>query len=207
MSKQRYILIVLGLFLAVGSAYGLLSYSGQLEPKVPVVVVKKDMEPLERFSAENVQIILVPPGYVLPQAVTTLEQLAGKMAGAPLYRGEQVLSGRVGQDLISAGKNERYLYIKNKNVLMKPGQKIDVYLVYEPGKLQYAGVERVLSGKRVVNVLDETGKGLYSNGNKPDPVRSQAGLEILVTQEEIADYLDRLRYAAEVLVRYGERSD
>lgn len=203
MNKQRLILILLGLALALGSAYGMFQFAGQLEATFPVVVASRDIKAAEAFGPDNVRSIRIPEKYILASAVKEPSQLAGQKARYDIYAGEQILSGRTGQKTtIKPSVNERLLFIPAQDVAMKRGQQVDIYLVYTPGKSLYEGVERILAGKVVASVISEG--GYSAEAEKYAAVRSQSGIEVILTHEEIILYLERLQYAKDVLVRHGE---
>lgn len=203
MNKQRIILIILGLTLALGSAYGMYKFTGNMEKKVAVAVVTKNIKAYGKFEPGNVQMTQLPAKYVLPNAVTNINMLEGKEALVNMYQGEQVLQDRVGEGAVKPSEDERLFFIPAKDVVMRPGQKVDIYMVYTPGKSVYEGVERLLSGKTVASVIGDTGQNTYGL-NINDTAKSQSGIEIYLTHEEITLYLDRKQYAKEVIVRYEE---
>lgn len=205
MKKQRLVIILLGLLLAAGSSAGLYRLIGELEKKEPVLVIKKTVEPQVEFTGDAVEIVMIPPRYILSGAISDPEAVLGKRAGVKMFPGEQVLRQKLVLDTAKLEDNQRYLYVASKNVTMKPGQKVDVYFIYTPGKSNYSGVEKILEGKLIANVLDERGyRILYGHSNTAESGRSQAGLELIVSTEEILNYLSKLSFAKETIVRYGE---
>ena len=204
MRKQRLIIII-GILLAVGSAWGMYKYAAELEKKLPVIVAKKTINQLDKFSDDNLEIIQMPPRYILPGAYASLEQATGKTAGAKIYPGEQIIPDKIARDQIILNENERLLFIPCNNVLMKPRQKVDIYIVYQPGKSAKTGAHVVLKEKVIANVIDERGASIYIDSKSVlDISKRQAGVEIIATTEEISDYLAELLYAKETVVRYGE---
>lgn len=202
MNKQRLILILLGLIIAVGSAYGMYIYTGNLERKINVAVVIKNIKAYEKIEPGNVQLVSMPAKYILPNAVTNINALVGKEAKVDMYRGEQVIQDRIGEGIIKPSTNERLIFIPTQDVIMKQGEKVDIYLVYVPGKSKYEGSERLLADKLVATVIGDTGLDV-NDVIKGDMLKKQSGIEVLLTHEEILLYLERIQYAKDVIVRQG----
>jgi hypothetical protein len=201
--RNRLLMLILGLMISGGSGWAMYRFSGEMEEKRQVLIVTKRIQALERFSAANVKAIKIPDRYVLPGAVSSPQELTGKMAALPMYEGEQIISSKIDPGRIIPRKEERYLVVPIKGVPMKPGQKVDIYYAYEPGRSPYTGVEKVLSDKIVAFVLDETGRNIQ--GKEGDLNTTQAGIEILVTQEELQVYLEKGRHARNtIIVKHGE---
>jgi len=204
LNRKRIFLLLFGLLLSCGSGYAIYQLSGSAVKEVPVAVAAQEIGSLERFTADNVKIAYIAEKYVPAAAVSSLAALTGKLAAVTIYAGEQILAGRIYAGSITAKEGERYLFIPVRNVAYRPGELIDVYLVYTPGKSKYSGAEAVLTDKVVATVVDEGGKDLYGGLLAKVQPQVQAGVEILVSPEETTLYLERLLYAKEVLVRHGK---
>jgi len=198
--KQRLALIVLGLFISVGSAWFMYRATERFVPKTPVVVAARRIEPQEKITKENVKVLLMPAQYVLPGAVTALEAVTGRLAGVRLYEGEQVLAVKIEQEEIAPAQDERYLFIPYNKIMLRPGQRVDLYLLYNSDKSPYAGAEKVLADKVVASVINEAGQDIH-HGEKINEMSKLSGIEIIVAEEEIKSYLEKVRYAKEYLVR------
>ncbi|PKM86608.1 MAG: hypothetical protein CVU87_11625 [Firmicutes bacterium HGW-Firmicutes-12] len=201
MKKQRAIIIMLGLVIALGSAYGMYTLAGELEKKTPVVIATSDIKSYEKYGPNNIQLVNMPVKYVLPNAITSINILAGKRAKGNIYQGEQIIQERIEEVKLKPSVNERLLFIPTSDVVMKPGQKVDIYLIFIPGKSTYDGAERLFADKTVATVISDTGQSIYE---KNDTIRNQSGIEILLTHEEIVVYLERMQYSKDVIVRHGE---
>lgn len=209
MNKNK-ILIVVGLALAVIATLAMLKFNNVLEKKVPVVVVTKRVMPADTLSSKtNIKLVNISPKYVLPSAATSLDQVEGMVAKVPMYPEEQIVIDKVNPKKIIPGPNEKYFLIPLKGVTIKPGEKIDVWFDYIPGKSPYSGTECLLRGKTVNASLDSQGRPLFDPATgAPNPtVTSQASLEIIVTNEEIQKYIERDRYADKIIVRHGPNTD
>lgn len=204
MNKQRF-LIIIGLLLALGSGYTIINYAAELDQKVPVVVAKKTVEPLDKLSVENLEIIQIPPRCILPGAFTSIQQATGKTAGIKIFPGEQIIPEKLSAGQIAIQPDERLLYLPYQNAQMKPGQRVDVIIVYQPGKSEKTGSEVALRNKVVASVLSQDGASLADEAKSVLKIdNSQAGIEIIATEAEILSYLSELVYAKEMIVRYGE---
>lgn len=203
MHRKRLIVIILGLIISGVSGWAMFRIPGVMEESRQVLVITKKIEAYEGFSDSNVNIVNIPSRYVLPGAVSSPQELIGKIATMPMYEGEQITAPKIGQGIIVPLKEERYLLIPTKGISMKPGQKVDIYYAYEHGRSSYTGVEKILSDKTVAAVLDETGHDIYSGKNQGIKA-VQAGIEVLVTHEEIQDYLEKGKYSKTTIVKQRE---
>lgn len=203
MHRNRVVIIVLGLLISGGSGWAMLRFSETREETRQVLVVTKKIEALDSISASNYIAVNIPNKYVLPGAVISPQELSGRIAAIPMFEGEQITVHKIDPGIIVPQNDERYLFLPMKGISVKPGQKVDIYYAYEPGRSTYSGVERILSDKTVAAVLDESGRDIYRNkyeGLKP----VQAGIEILVTHEEIQNYLEKGKHSKTIIVKQRE---
>lgn len=171
-----------------------------------VIVAEKDIEPLEELGPQNLSQIELPVRYIVSQGVKSLNEVSGKKAAVPIYKGEQLIVPKLNERILIPQDTERYLLLSSKGLEMMPGQKVDVYLVFESGKSQYTGVEKVLCERVVATVLDEGGRKIHQKeGLSLNQV--QTGVEVIVDEEEIYNYLEKRRYAKEVIIRHAEGSE
>lgn len=205
MQRKRLILILLGLTLSFGSAYGMYKNVGNLESKISVAVAIKQINANEKLGPENVKIINMPVRYVLQNAISDINMLLDKEATVRIYQGEQIIRDRISEKVIKPSDNERLFFIPVENIVMKPGQSVDIYLVYTPGKSLHEGVERLLADKVIVSIIGDRGQNAYLF-TESEKVIKQSGIEVLLTHEEILLYLDRKRFSEEVIVRHGEEN-
>lgn len=201
--KKRMFLTILGAVISLTSAWAMFRFSAEMQDKAPVVVAAKMIKTAENFTPDNLRIDYLPGKYLLPGAVTSLSQATGQRAGQNIYPGEQILQEKISRGVFGSGKNDRFLFIPIKNVFIKPGERVDVYLVYTPGAHPYTGVERVITGKFVVAARDSTGHEINS-GQIVNAGAAENGIEIALTHEEMIEYLEKQRYAQSIVVRYGE---
>lgn len=185
MHRKRIFLILLGLMLSIGSAYGMYQNIGNLEKKINVAVAIKQINAKEKLGPENVAMISLPARYVLPNAISNINILLDKETKTRIYQGEQIIQDRISETEIKPSDNERLFFIPAENIVMKSGESVDIYLVYTAGKSLYEGAERLLTDKVIASVI------------------KQSGIEVLLTHEEILLYLDRKRFSEEVIVRHG----
>lgn len=203
MTRQKAIVLV-GLVAAVAAAFFMFEFGNTLEKRVPVVVVTRPVMPYEIISSRtNVSIKRIPPRYVLPNAATLLSEVEGKTAKIQLYEHEQIILDKLNPKKIAPLPGEKYLQIPLKGITIKPGECVDIWLEYIPGKSRYTGVEKILSQKMVASSLDSQGKNLYDpvTGTINQGMSVQASIEILATDEEIKMYIERSSAANQVIVR------
>lgn len=203
MYRNRLVVIILGLMISGGSGWAMYRYCGAMEETRQVLVVTKNIGALDDISASDFITVNMPKRYVLPGAIKSPQELSGKIAVIPMFEGEQITIHKIDPGIIVPQKEERYLFVPTKGISMKPGQKVDIYYAYEPGRSSYSGVEKILSDKTVAAVLDESGRDIYRCQNEGlRPV--QSGIEILVTHEEIQDYLEKGKYSKTTIVKQRE---
>lgn len=203
MYRSRVLVIILGLLLAGGSGWGMYRVTADKTETKQVLIVSKKLEAMEPFTAASFQSISIPKNYVLPGAIADPREIQDKVALVPMYEGEQIIADKIGECRIVSRPGESYLFIPAKSVALEPGQKVDIYFNYEPGRSPYSGVEKILADKTVAVVRNEAGQNIHEG--KVDGFNSlQAGIEILVTQDEIMNFLEKGQYAKCTIVRKGE---
>lgn len=171
----------------------------------PVLIVVKEIAPWEMFTPQNVKSLPIPVNCVLTNALTDFNDINGMYSSIRLFPGEQIIKERIDEGCIYANNNERYIYVPIKEVQLRPGELVDIYLIYKTGITKYHGVEKIFAGKRVATVLDERGRGLINSKESLELEKRQCGVEILATEEEIGQYLEKKQYAQQILVRFGKR--
>lgn len=154
MPKQRLILII-GIVLAIIAVLMVKVYidqQAQLANErarkraqqeqanlVPVLVAKKDIPAGFTISAESLEVNMVPKQFVQPQAVTSLDRIAGMVAVAPISKGEQITLSKLRWPQEAAGGSlaaatpvgKRAITIAVDNIaglagMIKPGDYVDV---------------------------------------------------------------------------------
>jgi len=70
-------------------------FDQRLANQTPVLVAKKDIPRGAPIEAEALDVQITPNQYVQPQAVTTLDRVAGMVAMAPISKGEQVILSKL----------------------------------------------------------------------------------------------------------------
>jgi len=193
-----------------------------LEQKVPVVIASRTILPLERFTQDNIKIIKIPPQYKVKGAVAVIDDLMGMTSATYFYPGEQILTEKMRRNTIIPKPGEKYCYLPIKGRVFKLGEKVDVILVFKNKKVknedaftsseEVSGLisEKVFNKKVVASILDNQGRYIYDpvKGYKNEAAGSIAGIEILATDDEIKNYLEKKPISiSELLVRYGESSD
>ena len=170
-------------FVAVGLARSLLGQSEQpppAEPKVPVVVIVRDVPVRTRLTAQDVQLASVPASARHPDAATRVEDVTGQvilrqtLAGEPVLRstlasfdGGSGLSVRVppGMRALAVSFSE----VIGAGGLITPGDQVDVIAVLDDGVRGIYEAGYVLMDVRVLAVA-QTLEGSDGTGAAPrDP--------------------------------------
>ena len=60
------------------------------ENQTPVLMAKKDIPPNSIIEPDSLEVSIIPNQYVAPQAVTSLDRIAGMMTIASISKGEQI---------------------------------------------------------------------------------------------------------------------
>jgi pilus assembly protein CpaB len=110
MPKQRIILII-GIVLAILAVFMIKVYldkqrqeanrraQQELEERqrnqTSVLVAKKDIPAGSVIDSESLEVNIVPNQFVQPQAVTSLDSIAGMMTIAPITKGEQIIRSKL----------------------------------------------------------------------------------------------------------------
>lgn len=156
MQKQRLILII-GIVLAVISLVLVKVYLSEQDralelrkkrevesfktdfkqSQTSVLVAKQDIARGAAVEPENLEISIIPREYVQPQAVTSLDRIAGMITIAPISAGEQLTMTKLSQPRHAGGLAEvtpvgkRAVTVTVDNIaslagMIKPGDYVDV---------------------------------------------------------------------------------
>lgn len=210
MVNRQKIIIAIGLIAAITATFFMFRFNNMLVKKVPVVVVTSNIMPLDVLSSQvNIRIEKIPPMYVLADAATTIEQVEGKIAKMRLYPGEQIILDKLNPDKKVPLPGEKYLQLPVKGIIIKPGEKVDVWVEYIPGKSQFIGAEKILTDKTVVASLDGQGKSLFNpaTGLPSQGVSAQASIEIIVNDADIKRFIEKTSVAKQVIIRNNNPAD
>lgn len=133
--------------------------------KVNVVVAKCEININEALSEENVEVIEWERSQVLPNAVTTLEELEGMYARARFYPGEAVLQDKIvdgtkNGNAIDVPEGYRVVSVKvsldsSVSNLVEPGDRVDVIVVLRECTDNLALAKTILEAVRVYAVNSE----------------------------------------------------
>lgn len=202
LSRRGPILIVLSLLLAIGAGFvanrWLIEQNQEREATpgtMPVAVAAIDIPFGTRVEARHVAMIQMLQGTVPDSAFSSAAAVEGKVAKAPIIRGEILLSGRFTQEgegsTLSTviAENMRAVSVRVNDVVgvagfLLPGNRVDVVSAYR----ETAGIrsETIVQNVKVLAV-DQTAS---SEKNEPVVVRA-------VTLEVTPDDAEKLALAAE----------
>lgn len=111
MQKQRIIILIAGLVLALVSLFMVMAYidqqvqvkdqqrkkilAKQLASQVVVLVAKEDIPKGTTIGQDMLETAIYPDQFVQPQAVTSLDRIFGMVTIAPIAKGEQITLGKL----------------------------------------------------------------------------------------------------------------
>src|SRR5579859_842857 len=116
--------------------------------RAKVVVAKVSLPAQTALTADNVELRDVPSEAIQPNALTSLNDVAGKLLNTPVAAGEQIVSYRLGSpdqpdvkrfaDLVPAGKRAMsvsFTELSSAGGLIAPGDYVDVLGVFTANTL------------------------------------------------------------------------
>jgi pilus assembly protein CpaB len=148
--KGRGLVVFLALILATLATAGVFMYSRGVQEEaktggtmVQVVVSKVDIPARtdldQLIQDDQFRIVQVPEGVVVPGAITSLDQLAGKDNAAPILAGEQIptarITGQISGGVLSIPKGMQALNValdapRAIAGVIAPGDEVTVYGTY-----------------------------------------------------------------------------
>lgn len=145
------------------------------ENKVTVLVAKKDIPEGTLFTTENVGAIKMDKEFVLPNYITSFEELQGKKANSDLLQNELITKGRVDQN--TGGSKLFSVSVKGEfNSTIAKGDAIRVYVQKENGE-----VLELFNKKEVQQVNFKKN----ASGKETSTIES---LDVLMSDKEAIDY-------------------
>lgn len=124
---------------------------------VPVVIAKVNIKELELIDDSKIDVITVPPKFVLPGAFKDKKDLENTVATVPILAGEQISKPRVTYPgaktglsrQVSNGRRAMAINITEKQAaskLIKPGDRVDVIAAidYSSGRKDLQKVKTIL---------------------------------------------------------------
>jgi pilus assembly protein CpaB len=151
--------LALSLVLGVATSYMVYNYVDQASQTakpietVPVVTAAKDITPRTVITSEMLRVTQVPVELKLPQAISTPQQVTGKVAKLPISQGEEVLANKVFGDREESGlafvvpEGKRAVSVAVNEVvgsggMIIPGDFVDVVAVLDTEKTTALGDPR-----------------------------------------------------------------
>jgi len=170
MQKQRIIILIVGIVLALFSLAMVMAYvdqqvrtkqeqmkeavAKQLANQVAVLVAKTDIPKGATLEPAMLETAIVPGQYVQPQAATSMDRISGMMVIAPIEKGEQISMSKLvisrdasgGSLAMATPVGKRAVTINIDNVasvagMVRPGDYVDV-IVTVPVPVQVAEGKR-----------------------------------------------------------------
>lgn len=189
-----------GLVAAVGVYQQMNSAATMEVEKVNVVVAKTEININEALNEENVELVEWAQSQVMPNAITTLEELEGTYARARFYPGEAVLKDKIidgtkNGNSIGVPQGYRVVSVKvsldsSVSNLVEPGDRVDVIVVLRESGDNLALAKTILTAVRVYAVNSEITPTL-----DPEKAPEEARAVSLILEPE---QIEKLMMAAEV---------
>lgn len=158
MQRQKVILIISGVILALLAVLMINIYLNQQHQKMEkdvrqqiemmeenrtsVLVAKKDIPQGSTIEADDLEVGIIPNQYLAPQAVTSLDTIAGMVTIAPISKGEQIIKSKLAYpreagvaglaQATPIGKRAITISVDNISSLagmIKPGNYVDVIVM------------------------------------------------------------------------------
>jgi len=179
----------------LGGITGLVTwmYLHQLDQRVPVVVPAVAVAPYTALEADMLRTVLLPAQGVHPEALRDMHNLIGKFTLAPLWPGEQILTGMISEATgpsalraqLSSKARAMFLPAPVSHILggaITAGDHVDVVFVRRSldGPVSSQLLAQDLT---VLDVRTEDGRGYGSSADEP-----VAGA-LVVVQPEQAEHL------------------
>lgn len=133
-SLKRFVVIFLSVGIAVSSTLGLKSWAVQNRPMENVLVASHDIPAYRVITSQDLGYVSLPVGSRQPNAIQNPKDAVGKMAVITIYRGEQILPQKLGENTHFLGSGDRLISIpvdavKAVGMSINAGDKVDVYWV------------------------------------------------------------------------------
>lgn len=193
-SKVLLLLAVVAGLLAAGSVYLYMEKLGngqqQQETVAKVVVAKETVPAKTKITAAMLNTLEMPASYIHPNAIKSVDEVAGTVASSTLYVGEQVLEPR----LVRPGDSSQgvaYIITKGKRAMaLKVDQVVGVAGFLVPGDRVDIVVHLQLNEQDVITrILAQDIRllavGPYLSRGKPaEPLKEMDTVTVEVSPEE-----------------------
>jgi len=170
--RSRGLVVAIAVVLAVLAAVGVIVYTSSVrenatsENTVQLVTSSQDIQantPLDPLIAQNVfKLTAIPNDAVVPQAVTSIDQLQGQVTSAPIYQNEQIpmnrLSGGTGSNNLgitpgNVGLGLQVAGAASVNGYVQQGSHVVLYATFNKGTLvSKQSLKFFLSGAQIAKL-------------------------------------------------------
>ena len=162
MSWKQRLAIILGLVVALGSAWGYKRYIESQRQFQKVLVAGREILPYTTITEQDLAWRSVPVGALEPGTVQNPKQAIGRVSSSIIYRGEQIRAERLGESMLTVGYGERAVAVPTDPVrsaggTLRPGDVVDVYYISHPD----TPASLVAPGAVVLDVKDQQNKSLF----------------------------------------------
>lgn len=213
----------------MGGTLGLKSWAAQNRPTEKVLVASHDIPAYRVITSQDLGYITLPLGSKQGGTVQDPREAIGKVAVTTIYRGEQILPQKLGENSLLIGPEERQISIpvdavKAVGLTLNAGDKVDVYWVPDANKNAPSkeAVQDIVPGKIIAenatvidiknknsqSLLGEIRNSLNNPGNNNKNNDQQPAIGILkVKNSEVPQITGATASGMIILVKRGELID
>ncbi len=209
-------LLLATLLIAVVTCIATYNYLLGLDRRVAVVVAATALPEFTLLGPGALRVLHLPEGGVHPRAVSSPDQLQGKVLMVPVEPGQQILvtqvrdpgtSGTDNQFVAALGPGERAMMIavppgRAVGGGLAPRDRVDVIFVSDEARLGFAFARVLLQGLRVLDVRSERGERLAATRHD-----APAGVVVSVTLKQAERLAFALEHGTLYLMTAGGREE
>jgi hypothetical protein len=166
---RRWITVIIGLLIVVGSMLGFAQYMKSYELNVTMMQTVKPVKMIqagELITKEMVRLVSIPTVQHMDNGITNANQIVGKRAIVPIGEAEEFLSWKIGKDTLYPKADEQYVgfkvdFVSAVNNMIRRGDKVDVWVEYTSPKIVDTFGQEIVPDQLNPNATS-TGKKIYS---------------------------------------------
>lgn len=171
---KKLIPIIFSFIVAGVCAWQLKTYLETKRPTEELLVAKHDIMPYTIITGNDLEYVTKPLGSRTEGAVNSPQEVVGKMAVVPLFRGEEIFPQKLIEIPLALTEDDRAIaipvdVIRSVGLAVTPGSKVDLFrvraVVGEREEVEY--IAELLAENAVILDLLVQNKSYYS-GEKPE---------------------------------------